>query len=156
MRSIPAVALIPLALLIFGFSATSEVVVAAYASVWTVILTTAGAVAEVDSRLSDVGRMLRLGRMMTLWKLIVPAALPAIWVGLRLSVVIALIVAVSTEIIGVPEGVGYQAVHQSESLHPAESFAYIATICILGYALVVLMATLHRRLFAWHSSAGPK
>ena len=85
LRPLPAIAFLPLALLLFNFSLTTELVLMIYASVWPVFINTMGGVMGVTSRLYDVSRTLRLSRMQTLVKVIVPAAAPAIVTGCRLS-----------------------------------------------------------------------
>ena len=85
LRPLPAIAFLPLALLLFNFSLTTELVLIIYASIWPVLINTMGGVMSVTSRLYDVGRTLRLSRVQTLVKVIVPAAAPAIVTGCRLS-----------------------------------------------------------------------
>lgn len=149
LRFIPPVALIPVAIVIYGFSNTTEFVVASYAAVWPVILNTAAGVAQVDRRIVEVGRLLRLGPLDIVRKLIFPAALPAIVVGLRLSLAISLIVVVTTEMVGVPDGLGFQLVSSSQALRFDRVYAYIVWTGNVGLLLAVLALWLEGIALPW-------
>ncbi|HLH70600.1 MAG TPA: ABC transporter permease [Candidatus Dormibacteraeota bacterium] len=149
LRFIPPVALIPVVIIIYGFSNTTELVVAAYAAVWPVILNTGSGVAQVDRRLLEVGRLLRLGPLDVVRKLVLPSALPAIAVGLRLSLAISLIVVVTTEMVGVPDGLGFQLVSSSQALHQDRVYAYVVWIGNLGLLLAVLALWAERLVMPW-------
>jgi ABC-type nitrate/sulfonate/bicarbonate transport system permease component len=149
LRFIPPVALIPVVIVIYGFSTTTELVVAAYAAVWPVILNTGSGVAQVDRRLLEVGRLLRFGLPAVVWKLVLPSALPAIAVGLRLSLAISLIVVVTTEMVGVPDGLGFQLVSSSQAIRYDRVYAYVVWIGNVGLLLAVLALWAERRLMPW-------
>lgn len=149
LRFIPPVALIPVVVIIYGFTSTTELVVAAYAALWPVILNTAAGVAQVDRRLVEVGRLLRFGWPDVVRKLVVPAALPAVAVGLRLSLAISLIVVVTTEMVGVPDGLGYQLVSSSQALRHDRVYAYIVWTGNLGLLLAVLALWAERAAMPW-------
>ncbi|HZU19078.1 MAG TPA: ABC transporter permease [Candidatus Dormibacteraeota bacterium] len=153
LRFIPPVALIPVVIIIYGFSNTTELVVAAYAAVWPVILNTGSGVAQVDRRLLEVGRLLRLGFPGVVRKLVLPSALPAIAVGLRLSLAISLIVVVTTEMVGVPDGLGFQLVSSSQAIRYDRVYAYVVWIGNLGLLLAVLALWTERRLMPWRRPA---
>ncbi len=84
LRPLPAIAFLPVALLLFSFSLTTELVVMVYASIWPMFINTMGGISNVASRLHDVSLTLKLTRAQTLWKVLLPAAAPAIVVGARL------------------------------------------------------------------------
>ncbi len=149
LRFIPPVALIPIVIIIYGFSNTTEFVVAAYAAVWPVVLNTSAGVAQVDRRLLEVGRLLRLGPLDIVRKLVLPAAMPAIAVGLRLSLAISLIVVVTTEMVGVPDGLGFQLVSSSQALRPDRVYAYMIWISNVGLLLALLALWAERLLMPW-------
>lgn len=133
MRSIPVLALFPAAVLLWGPSGTSEVAVASYSATWQMLLNTAGGVRSVNPQLIDVARMLHLTPRERMTKVIVPAALPPILVGLRLAVVSALIVAIVAEMIINPRGVGWGLVEAANSLRPPRMWAYAVVAGVLGY-----------------------
>lgn len=139
LRSIPVLALFPAAVLLWGPSGTSEVAVASYSATWPMLLNTAGGVRSVNPQLIDVARMLHLNRRERMLKVIVPAALPPILVGLRLAVVSALIVAIVAEMIINPHGVGWGLVEAANSLRPPRMWAYAVVAGALGYLANVLV-----------------
>src|SRR6185295_14836439 len=98
LRPIPSVALIPLSLLIFGFSRNMSAAVAAFACFWPVLIVTTASVRGVDPRLIEVGRMLGFPMGKIILKFALPAALPGILVGVRVAAAIAIVVTVTTEI----------------------------------------------------------
>lgn len=145
MRSIPVLALFPAAVLLWGPSGTSEVAVATYAATWPILVNTAGGVRAVNPRLIDVARMLHLSRREQMLKVVIPAALPPILVGLRLSVVSALIVAIVAEMIINPRGIGWGLVEAANSLRPPRMWAYAVVAGALGYLANMLVL----RMVGW-------
>lgn len=135
LRPMPGIAFVPVALLLFGFSLETELVVIVLPAVWPVLINTMGGVANVHSRLFEVGATFRLGRAAIVRKLLIPAALPSIIVGLRLSLTLALVLAIVAEMVGNPTGLGYAVVRDQQALRPAMMFADVIVIGILGIAL---------------------
>jgi len=135
LRPLPAIAFLPLALLLFNFSLTTELVLMIYASIWPVLINTMGGVMSVTPRLYDVGRTLRLSRMQTLIKIIIPAAAPAIVTGCRLSMGLTLVMAIIAEMIANPHGLGYAVISQLQAMQPQRMFAYVLYIGLLSIGL---------------------
>lgn len=152
LRPIPAVALAPLTLLLFGFGLRMEAAVVAFACVWPVLLVTIAAVRGIEPRLLEVARVLGLSFVSRLRKIILPAALARILVGLRVSLSISLIVAVTVEIIMNPRGLGYGMIVASQSLKPDLMYAQLLWLGLLGWGL---NAVLTRALGQWHGAFGP-
>jgi ABC-type nitrate/sulfonate/bicarbonate transport system permease component len=134
-RPLPPVALVPLALLLFGFSIKAELVVAAIPAAFPVLIGTMGGVMTVPSGLRDVARSMRLGPAEALWKIVLPAAAPSVLVGCRLGMSISLVLAIVVEMIGNPEGLGYAIVREAQALNSANTFAYIFIVGALGILL---------------------
>ena len=147
LRSIPAIAFVPVGVLIFGFSLPMELLAIVYASVWPILVNTIGGVTGVPGRLRDVARTLRLSPGGTVVKVLVPAAAPRILVGCRLGMGIALVLAVIAEMVGNPLGLGYAIVREQQALQPASMFAYLVTVGILGMALNSAVIALGRLAF---------
>lgn len=134
-RPIPPVALIPLSLLVFGFGVSMEAAVIAFASVWAVLLATVAGVRSLEGRLSEVARALELSRMAYVRKIVLPAALGRVLVGIRLAVGIALVVAVTVEIVVNPRGMGYGMIIAQQSLRPDLVYAQLIWIGFVGWAI---------------------
>jgi ABC-type nitrate/sulfonate/bicarbonate transport system permease component len=141
LRPIPAVAFIPLSLLLFGFGLPMEGMVVAYACVWPILIATIGAVRGIEPRLLEVARALELSFSARLWKIVLPAALSRINVGIRVAVGFALVVAVTVEIIVNPRGLGYSLILAQQSLRVDLMYAQLLWLCIVGYAINAALRT---------------
>ena len=89
----------------------------------------------VRPELLQVARMLRLSRLETIRKIVLPAALPLAIVGLRLALSFALVLAIVAEVAGNPSGLGNAIVSAQQALRPDEMFVYVLAIGMLGVAL---------------------
>jgi NitT/TauT family transport system permease protein len=146
-RPIPAVALIPIALLIFGFGFRMEIAIVAFAAFWPILILARAAVAGVEPRLIQVARALGFGVAARVWKIVLPAALPRIFVAFRLAAGIALIVAVTVEIAANPLGLGYNMMLAQQTLRPELMLALLVWLGIVGWALNHVLLWLQKRLF---------
>ena len=135
LRPIPSVALIPVAMLVFGFGRNMELSVIAFATFWPMLVLTQAAVRQVEPGLLEVAAALQLRPLARIAKVVLPAVLPRLFVALRLGVAIALVVAVTTEIAANPHGMGYALMIAQQSLDPALMLAWLAWIGIVGYAV---------------------
>lgn len=135
LRALPVVAFVPVAMLVLGFSPQVEVVVATYGALWPVLLNTAAGIRSNETELVDVGRIMQMGPVTTVWKLRLPAAVPSIVIGLRLGMATALVLTLVTEMIGNPAGIGYALVSKAQALQPAQMFAFLIVIGLLGVML---------------------
>lgn len=146
-RPIPAVALIPIALLVFGFGFRMEIAIVAFAAFWPVLILSRSAVAGVEPRLIQVARALGFGMTARVWKIVLPAALPRIFVAFRLAAGIALIVAVTVEIAANPLGLGYNMILAQQTLRPELMLAFLVWLGIVGWAMNQALVWSQRRLF---------
>ena len=145
-RPIPSVALIPLAMLVFGFGLRMEVSVVAFACLWPMLVLTQAAVLQVEPRLLEVARALQLSPLQRFVWIVGPAIVPRLFVALRLGVAIALVVAVTVEIAAHPHGMGYAMMIAQQSLDPALMLAWLAWIGVVGYAINAGALALQRRV----------
>jgi ABC-type nitrate/sulfonate/bicarbonate transport system permease component len=135
LRSLPTIALVPPAVLVFGFSVRMEVAVITWAALWPILINTAGGIAQVPRELHDAAKTFRLSRVRTAVSVVIPAAMPSIVVGARLGMAVAVILAIVAEMAGNPAGLGYGMVFAQQAIQPADMFAYIVTIGLLGVVL---------------------
>jgi ABC-type nitrate/sulfonate/bicarbonate transport system permease component len=147
LRPIPSVALIPVAMLTFGFGYRMEIAIVSFAAFWPVLILTRNAVAGVDAGLFDLARVLRLGPLARTVKIVLPASLPRIFIAFRLAAGIALTVAVTVEVAANPLGLGYEMILAEQSLHPELMLAYLLWIGIVGWALNFAIVNIQSRLF---------
>ena len=153
-RPIPSIALLPIALIALGFGYRMEIVIVAFACIWPMLIMTRSAVRGIEPRLMEVSRALRLSATQRITKIVIPAALPRIFVAFRLSAGIALIVAVTIEIAINPIGLGAGIMLAQQALRADLMLAYLLWIGVIGYALNVLLIAAQRRLFGRAALAG--
>ncbi len=146
-RPIPAVALIPIALLVFGFGFRMEIAIVAFAAFWPILILSRAAVAGVEPRLLQVARALGFGIAARIWKIVLPAALPRIFVAFRLAAGIALIVAVTVEIAANPLGLGYNMILAQQTLRPELMLALLVWLGVVGWSFNRLLLWSQLRLF---------
>jgi sulfonate transport system permease protein len=135
LRPVPSVALIPLAMLVFGFGVRMEFSIVVFASFWPMLILTQAAVQQVEPRLLEVSRVLGLSPAQRAFKIILPAIVPRLFVALRLGVAVALVVAVTVEIAANPHGMGYAMMIAQQSLDPALMLAWLIWIGVVGYLI---------------------
>ena len=143
-RALPSITLVPISVLVFGFSMKMELVLVIFASQWPVMVSTIDGLSRVSPGLRDTGATMRLTRREVLTKIMIPSALPVILVGLRLALTLALILAVAAEMIGNPAGLGYALVSEQEALRPDRMFVYFITVGFIGVGLNAIFVYLAR------------
>jgi sulfonate transport system permease protein len=144
LRPLPAVALIPLAMLMFGFGLRMEVSVIAFAVFWPLLILVQVAVRQVEPRLLEVSRVLGLGAADRVRKIVLPAIMPRLVVALRAGVGVALVVAVTVEVAANPHGVGYAMTIAQQTLDPALMLAWLGWVGVVGFAINEGMLWLQR------------
>ncbi|WP_320672799.1 ABC transporter permease [Patulibacter defluvii] len=157
LQTIPVVATAPLIVIWFGASITSVVVIAAIMGFFPVLSSTLTGLRATDHRLTDLFALYDAGRWQTLWRLRVPAALPYVVSGLRVSSTLAVVGAIVGEYIaGIGNGeagLGYAITQSAIRLETAYLFAAGIAASILGIAFFQLVNGLSRLLLgSWHES----
>lgn len=149
LRPISGIAWIPLALFIFGIGNALPVFIMTYAAFFPILLGTIAGIRSVDARLVDAARTMGVPRRRIVTHVVVPAALPALLVALRLGVATSWTAVVAAELIGAPSGVGYAVEWYRGLLMTPQVMAFIATIGVLGYATDTSIRALTRRFTPW-------
>lgn len=153
LRTIPSLALVPLALLLFGQTVTMVVLVCCLAAVWPLLIQSIYAGQHADPDLHRVARSFRLTRSDRIRYVLAPEALAFIWPGLRLSVTAALLVTIGAELVGSARGtLGYRILEAQVFNQPETLYAYVLTACLLGLTINGALVLVQRRLLWWHPS----
>jgi ABC-type nitrate/sulfonate/bicarbonate transport system permease component len=142
LRALPAIAFVPVAVLLLGFSVRMELVVVIYVSVWPVLVNTVHGVRRVTPLHRDLGRMLHMGRVAAIRRLVLPTTVPYVVVGLQVSLSLSLALALVAEMVGNPAGVGQALIVAQTTLQPAQMFAYVIVIGVVGVLLNALFMRL--------------
>ncbi len=148
----PRVALIPLLLLWFGLGAPAKIAVVFLSGLFPVLMNTFSGVRTVSAGLVDIGRAYGANEGQTFAKVIVPAALPFIMAGVRLSVGRALIGIVTAEMFTAVTGLGGLLIRLSSALNAASTakfFVPVIFLALLGVVLTDAVSRLQRRLASW-------
>ncbi len=152
-RSVPSSALVPVFLVLFGIGTPMQVATIAFGTVWPILLNSIDGARSVDHLHLDTARVFQVTRVRRLRRIILPAAGPKIFAGLRVSLSIALILMVISEMVGSRNGLGRQLVIAQQTFEYTAMWAGIVLLGILGYLLNALLLAVEHRLLAWHRGA---
>ncbi|MEU9732821.1 ABC transporter permease [Streptomyces sp. NPDC048002] len=152
LRPIPSVALIPLAVLLYGTELRSVLLLVVYAAFWQVLIQVLYGVRDVDPVAEETARSYGLGAWARVRYVLWPTALPYVMTGVRLAAAVALILAVTAElVIGAP-GLGARIAVAQNSQAVPEMYALIVVTGLLGLLINVGARAVERRALAWHQS----
>jgi ABC-type nitrate/sulfonate/bicarbonate transport system permease component len=152
LRPIPSVALIPLAILIYGTGLQSKVFLAAFASFWQVLVATLYGVQDVDPVATDTARSFGFSRPQRLLRVTLPSAVPYIATGLRIASAVSLILTVTAELVIGAAGLG-RSINLARSGGNEElMYALILATGVLGLLLNTVFTRVERRVLHWHPS----
>jgi sulfonate transport system permease protein len=149
LRPLPASAILPPAILILGFSDAMIVFVVAFGCVWPVLLGAIHGFGALDPRLAEVSRLLNFSPWQRAWKFQLPSALPHIFAGMRVSIAIALIVTVASEMLSSQPGIGYLMLVAARAFRSTDIFAGIIVLGVLGFLINYGTQRLEDRLLRW-------
>jgi ABC-type nitrate/sulfonate/bicarbonate transport system permease component len=148
LRSIPSIAFAPLTLLLFGFGLPMEGLIIAYACLWPILITTISAVRNIEPRLLEIAAALEMSAATRVRKIIIPAMLPRVLVGLRTAAGFALVVSVTVEILINPRGLGYGLIIAQQSLRIDVMYAYLVWLAVIGLCVNALVRLADREVVA--------
>jgi ABC-type nitrate/sulfonate/bicarbonate transport system permease component len=150
LRSLPAPAIVPIAILLLGATSWTRIAVIAFGTCWAVLLNAIDGARGVDPLLIDTGRINRLGTLEILRRIVLPAAMPQIFAGLRIALGIALIVMVFSEMIASTSGLGFYILTSQRRFLVPETYGGVLLIGLIGWAFSVLFLNVERRVLSWH------
>jgi len=152
-RPIPGPAYLPVLVLFVGIGDEMKVVLILVASLFPILLNTYSGVRAIDPVQFDTARTLGLTTAQTLREIVLPAALPQILTGMRISLAISLILAILSEMIVSNDGLGYFTLLAERTFKVPDMYAGIFTLAIFGYALNRLFLFGEARLIRWHQES---
>ncbi|GAA1581666.1 ABC transporter permease [Actinoplanes couchii] len=154
LRTVPFLALVPLFLVWFGIDETAKILLIAFATTFPMYVNATSGVRTVDPKLVEAMRTFGMGRLALIREVILPGALPALLVGLRLSMTLSVIALIAAEQLNSTAGIGYL-------MTQAQNFVRtdILALCIIIYGLLGLAADgvvrgLERALMPWRRAGG--
>jgi ABC-type nitrate/sulfonate/bicarbonate transport system permease component len=152
LRPIPSVALIPLAVLLFGVKIESSLMLIVYASFWQVFIQVLYGVADVDNVAMQTARSYGLGPAARIRYVVFPTALPYLMTGVRLAASVALILAITAELVIGSPGLGHEISLAQSGGAISGMYALILATGLLGVAINLATRKVEKRVLSWHPS----
>jgi len=153
LRAIPGPALIPIFIILLGTESTMRVTLIAFGSVWPILLNTIEGTRTVDPVQIDTARAFRIPRHARLWRIVLPAAIPKIFAGMRVSLALAVILMVVSELVASTSGIGYRIQNAQIMFLLTDMWCGIILLALIGYTVNLLFLKFERRVLAWHRGA---
>ena len=153
LRAVPSLAWVPLFILWFGILETPKVMLIAVGVFFPVYVGVAGAIASVDRKLVEVGRIFRLSRAAQVRRILLPAVLPATVTALRTGLGLGFLFVVAAELMGASEGLGYLLIDGQQFSKPEQILAAIIAFAVAGKLADALLVGLTSPLVRWQDTA---
>ena len=152
-RQTSALALYPVFILLLGLGELSKVFVIFWATIFPLLLSTIGGVKDVDAKLIEMARVYGASRLQIFRRVVLPGALVSIFVGLRLSATMALLMLIASEMIGANQGLGFQVINAQFNFQIPLMFAAIFLLAALGLTANYSIVLLQRSLCRWSDAS---
>jgi ABC-type nitrate/sulfonate/bicarbonate transport system permease component len=149
LRPIPSVALIPVALLVLGIGLQMQLSMIAFASIWPVLFSTKAGVESVDPRYLETGRVMGLGQTAQLLRIVLPSTLPSVATGMRTASAIALVLAITVEMLTGRPGIGFYIETVRLNGLTTEMWAAIFVTGLFGYLVNAAFMAAERFALPW-------
>jgi ABC-type nitrate/sulfonate/bicarbonate transport system permease component len=153
LRSLPGPALVPIFIILFGTETEMRIILIAFGTIWPVLLNTIDGVRAVDPVQIDTARSFRLPTSALIARTILPAAMPKIAAGAKISLSLAIILMVVSEFVASTNGIGYEILNAQMTLLLTDLWCGILLVALLGFFLNALFGVLEKRLLYWHRGA---
>jgi ABC-type nitrate/sulfonate/bicarbonate transport system permease component len=153
LRAIPGPALIPVFIILLGTESTMRVTLIAFGCVWPILLNTIEGTRTVDPVQLDTVKAFRIPRHARLWRIVLPAAMPKIFAGMRVSLSLAVILMVVSELVASTSGIGYRIQNAQIMFLLTDMWCGIVLLALIGYTLNWLFLKVEKRVLAWHRGA---
>ena len=153
LRAVPSLAWVPLFILWLGILETPKVALIAAGVFFPVYVGVAGAIASVDRKLVEVGRIFRLSKLALARRILLPAVLPATLTALRTGLGLGFLFVVAAELMGASEGLGYLLIDGQQFSKADQILAAIIAFAALGKLADAVLVALTRPLTRWQDTA---
>ncbi|QDY06681.1 ABC transporter permease [Micromonospora sp. HM134] len=153
--SVPVTALLPIAIVLFGITSGMNVFLIALGCLWPILINTYDGVRGIDRTVVTAARSLRLTRRRYFLRVLLPGASPAIFAGMRISIGIALVLMVISELYAATAGLGFYIVSQQRLFQFPQLWSAIVLLALLGILFNAVFALVERVLLRWHRNVRP-
>jgi NitT/TauT family transport system permease protein len=151
-RNTAPLALLPVFILFLGIGEFSKITMVVYSCAWPLLLNTIAGVKQVDPLLIKSARTMGATPQQLFRKVILPAALPTIFVGIRLASASAMLVLVASEMVGAKAGLGYLIIYSQYSFLIPQMYFGILGITVIGLTFNAVLEALEGRLMRWKAA----
>lgn len=151
LRPVPIIAWVPVLIMILGIGEISKIIVIMIGSFWAVFLNTYDGIRNVDTKYIEVANMFMKNKQETVFRVMLPAALPNIFTGLRIGIGSAWISVIGAELIASSAGLGYMISYSREMSQPANMYVSVFIIGIIGYLINAILKFVEKRELKWNS-----
>ena len=155
-RQTAALAIYPIFILLLGLGETSKIAIIWWAAFFPALLSTISGVKLVDWKLIEMARVFGASRTAVFRRVVLPAATPAIFVGLRLSATISLLLLVAAEMIGAKKGLGFLIINSQYNFEIPLMFAAIVLLALIGLAVNAALLAVQKFLCRWETPRAAK
>ncbi|MFC6085385.1 ABC transporter permease [Sphaerisporangium aureirubrum] len=152
-RAVPPAALIPLFIVLFKTSTQMQVATIVYGVIWPILINTIDGARYVDRGHTDSAQVFGVRGARRLVRVVLPSAAPKIFAGLRLSLSLAVVLMVVSELVASSDGIGYQLMYTQQTFDMSAMWGSIVVLAILGYALNTFFLFAEKHILSWHRRA---
>jgi NitT/TauT family transport system permease protein len=153
-RNTAPLALLPVFLLLLGIGESSKIALVIYSCSWPILLNTISGVRNVDPLLIKSAKTMGLSSYELLRKVVLPASVPTIFVGIRLAGAYSLLVLVAAEMVGAKAGLGYLIIYSQYNFQIPHMYVGILTTTVIGLTFTQLLMWVERRFTSWKAPVG--
>ncbi|MBP2705298.1 ABC transporter permease [Microbispora sp. RL4-1S] len=152
-RAVPPPMLVPIFFALFRIGTPTQIATIVFGVIWPVLINAVDGAATVDRQHLETAKVFGLSRPQVIGRIIVPSAMPKIVAGLRLSLSLALIMMVISELVGSTSGIGYRLMTAQQNFLITDVWGCIVLLGVLGYLLNSSFLLVENRILGWHSRA---
>jgi ABC-type nitrate/sulfonate/bicarbonate transport system permease component len=149
LRPLPSASIIPISILFLGIDDSMKVFVIFFGSLWPILINTMDGVLNIEPQYLKTAKVFNISTTKTLSKVVFPTILPHIFTGIKISVAIALILAITVEMIVGGNGLGFFILDAERSFQFKDMYAGVLTIGLLGYIINVIFINLEKWVIYW-------
>jgi ABC-type nitrate/sulfonate/bicarbonate transport system permease component len=147
---LPAPALLPAMIAIFGIGDMRQIALIALGSIWPTLLNTLDGMRGVDTVKFDTAKALRLGGWRTYTRLVLPGASPQIAAGMRASLTVAIVLMVVSEMVAANSGIGFFILQAQAEFAIKKMWTGILVLALIGTVLNYVFVFIERRALRWY------
>lgn len=150
-RATPPAVMVPIATLLLGYDETMKVTVVILAAIWPVLLNTRAGIRGLNTTLLDTASTLRLSRVDRLRKVVFPALLPSVLLGVRVAAPIGVAITLLVEILTQVDGVGALIANAQRTFQPPQVYGLIVVAGLISLLINALLGLLEARVFRYRA-----